>query len=233
MNPLSPDFFDVRAFHLKFQLPIDEALAPVALMSSDAYAFRKRFLWEEFEEYGAAWDRKDLVKATDALLDFVYVVFGTALFMRAGTQAFVGRTWPSFDSTTAFARSHGYLVVCPPAPDLLPMHLHAMIERRLGSELEIFDVIHTAADEAAVPMALAHLWNAAWAAYLAAALMNVPWAKCWSHVQTANLAKRRATADGSDSKRRSPWDVVKPEGWTAPDVSIALELSLAGARRPL
>lgn len=43
--------------------------------------------------------------------------------------------------------------------------------------------------------------------------------EAWRRVHAANMAKVRAQADGSDSKRGSAYDVVKPEGWTAPDHS--------------
>jgi len=39
----------------------------------------------------------------------------------------------------------------------------------------------------------------------------------WQRVHAANMAKVRAKADGSDSKRGSAYDVVKPAGWIAPD----------------
>lgn len=38
----------------------------------------------------------------------------------------------------------------------------------------------------------------------------------WRRVQQANMAKVRAASDGSDSKRNSSFDVVKPEGWLPP-----------------
>lgn len=41
----------------------------------------------------------------------------------------------------------------------------------------------------------------------------------WRRVHEANMAKVRAKADGSDSKRGSGFDIVKPEGWTPPDHS--------------
>jgi predicted HAD superfamily Cof-like phosphohydrolase len=38
----------------------------------------------------------------------------------------------------------------------------------------------------------------------------------WRRVQKANMAKERALPDGSNSKRKSPIDVIKPPGWTPP-----------------
>ena len=49
-------------------------------------------------------------------------------------------------------------------------------------------------------------------------LLGYPWQEGWDAVQKANMEKVRAAKDGSDSKRASAWDVVKPKGWRAPDI---------------
>lgn len=41
----------------------------------------------------------------------------------------------------------------------------------------------------------------------------------WDRVQQANMSKERALPDGSNSKRFSQYDVVKPEGWSPPYLS--------------
>jgi len=52
-------------------------------------------------------------------------------------------------------------------------------------------------------------------------LFGYPWQEGWDEVQRANMAKlRAATAD--QSKRASAWDVVKPLGWTPPDIAGVL-----------
>ena len=66
---------------------------------------------------------------------------------------------------------------------------------------EIFDAL---LDLVVVAMGTAHLFG-------------FPWQEGWDEVQRANMSKVRAKADGSDSKRGSSWDIVKPEGWTPPD----------------
>lgn len=48
-----------------------------------------------------------------------------------------------------------------------------------------------------------------------------PWEAGWDVVMGRNMAKKRAEPDGSDSKRRSPWDVVKPPGWYGPEAALA------------
>lgn len=52
--------------------------------------------------------------------------------------------------------------------------------------------------------------------------LGYPWQMGWNRVQAANMAKVRAQSDGSDSKRGSSFDVVKPEGWTPPNIEALL-----------
>lgn len=40
--------------------------------------------------------------------------------------------------------------------------------------------------------------------------------EAWYRVHQANMGKVRANSDGTNSKRRSPLDIVKPEGWEPP-----------------
>lgn len=56
-----------------------------------------------------------------------------------------------------------------------------------------------------------------------AGFMGCPWEAGWDIVTERNLAKRRAKPDGSDSKRGSPFDVIKPAGWYGPEREL-LEL---------
>jgi predicted HAD superfamily Cof-like phosphohydrolase len=50
-----------------------------------------------------------------------------------------------------------------------------------------------------------------------------PWQRGWDVVQTANMNKERSRSNGdARSKRQSQWDVVKPEGWTPPDIQAIL-----------
>jgi predicted HAD superfamily Cof-like phosphohydrolase len=118
------DHTDVKAFHEKFQVPV--RIEPQALETTES-EFRVKFMREELEEYELAVETGDLEKQFDALLDLVYVAYGTALM-------------------------HGF-----------------------------------------------------------------PWAEGWSRVQAANMAKISAKDAGITG--RHPLDVVKPVGWTPPDLS--------------
>lgn len=53
-------------------------------------------------------------------------------------------------------------------------------------------------------------------------LKAFPWQEGWNEVQRANMTKVRAQPDGSDSKRGSSFDVVKPEGWRPPNLKSIL-----------
>lgn len=63
------------------------------------------------------------------------------------------------------------------------------------------------------------LLDEAYVVFGTAHLLGYPWQRGWELVQEANMAKVRAQADGSDSLRGSSFDVVKPEGWVAPDIA--------------
>lgn len=53
-------------------------------------------------------------------------------------------------------------------------------------------------------------------------LANYPWEAGWNEVQSTNMAKVRAQ-HASESKRGTAFDVVKPEGWVAPDLRRILD----------
>ena len=54
-------------------------------------------------------------------------------------------------------------------------------------------------------------------------MCNFPWQDGWDEVQRANMSKERASSsDDSRSKRKNSLDVVKPDGWTPPDIDAVL-----------
>lgn len=54
-------------------------------------------------------------------------------------------------------------------------------------------------------------------------LQGFPFEEAWDEVQRANMRKVKAGPNGEGSKRGNPNDVVKPEGWTAPDIAAVLQ----------
>jgi predicted HAD superfamily Cof-like phosphohydrolase len=57
-----------------------------------------------------------------------------------------------------------------------------------------------------------------------AAIMGIPWESVWSEVHAANMRKVRVPAgELGRSTRGHPFDVIKPEGWTPPNVRFVLD----------
>lgn len=69
----------VAEFHEKFGLP--DGSKDYLFDDVDAMIYRHNFLQEELDELEGAFEDEDRVKAFDALIDLVYVAYGTALFM--------------------------------------------------------------------------------------------------------------------------------------------------------
>ena len=52
-------------------------------------------------------------------------------------------------------------------------------------------------------------------------LFNLPFERAWEQVQKANMNKIRTKS--KSKKRGTSFDVVKPKGWTAPDIEQIIE----------
>lgn len=67
-----------------------------------------------------------------------------------------------------------------------------------------------------------------------AVLMGLPWQAGWDEVQRANMSKIRCERP-QDSKRGTTFDVIKPDGWRAPNIEgvIIAYQSLLLLRRAL
>lgn len=99
-------------------------------------------------------------------------------------------------------------------PHLLPDDLYAFRYGFLAEELQEFKDAHLAGDLAGAFDALLDL---VYVALGTAHLMELPWQEGWDAVQDANMAKERATS-AEQSTRLSAFDVIKPPGWTPPDI---------------
>lgn len=124
-------------------------------------------------------------------------------------------------------------------PELMQFRVNFMLEElgefleALGGRIEISDIVVGGARSvtASLPekldvdhaQAFDALLDLVYVALGTAHFMGYPWQHGWRRVQAANISKVRAQADGSDSKRGSSFDVVKPEGWKAPDIESLLK----------
>ena len=77
----------VLEFHKKFGLP--DGAKNILMGSNSAIEFRVGFLLEETRELEDALYEGDRVKAFDALIDLVYVAYGTALFLGVTPEQWV------------------------------------------------------------------------------------------------------------------------------------------------
>ncbi len=69
---------DVFAFNTKFAVPM---ASTAQLLDDGAYNFRVGFLREELNEFVNAQYQQNLPESIDALIDLVYVAYGTAQMM--------------------------------------------------------------------------------------------------------------------------------------------------------
>ena len=105
-------------------------------------------------------------------------------------------------------------------PVPIPMGLLEFRLKFLKEELEEFEEGMDEDDMAKMADALVDL---VYVAMGTAHLLGLPWEALWNEVQRVNMQKVRAAKDGSNSKRGSGFDVVKPEGWTPPDIQGVLK----------
>ena len=75
---------DVLAFNRQFNVPM--ANEP-SLLCEELKEYRIKFLAEEFLEFKSACEQENLADAADALVDLIYVAYGTALMMGLPWQA--------------------------------------------------------------------------------------------------------------------------------------------------
>lgn len=219
------NFKDVLEFHTKFDLPRGSVARP---MNDEMFTFRTGFLNEELAEFSSARRVDNLVAAIDALLDLNYVAIGTALFVGMNTNI---SFWPKFGATIYSVPTLHRVR----EPEFIGERFYNYFISSMQSKIDAFSTLHedgAAGDHEALWHSIHALRELSAAVYLAAGYLGAPWERCWNHVQLANMAKERAAPDGSNSKRSTGFDVVKPEGWKAPDSAIAAELTMCGWKMP-
>lgn len=107
----------------------------------------------------------------------------------------------------------------PHQPSLLPNDLRDFRIKFMQEELDEFIDAHRKGDLAGCLDALVDL---TYVALGTAFLMNLPFEPAWDAVHKANMLKVRAER-AADSKRGTPFDVVKPPGWVPPDIQSIIE----------
>lgn len=114
---MTETFQDVANLHAKFGFkarPVGEA------PSKRLVAFRLKFLYEELEELADALKRDDLAEATDAIVDLVYVAWGTAWLLNLPVLDawdlvhFANMQKKRVESASASRRGHEFDLKKPP-----------------------------------------------------------------------------------------------------------------------
>ncbi len=124
----------------------------------------------------------------------------------------------NFDDVEAFHKKFG--VPLAGTPSFLDDDANRFRQKFMQEELDEYNEAYMAGDMLKAADALVDL---VYVALGTASMMGLPWQQLWDEVQRANMSKVRATgADDSRSVRKSALDVVKPEGWKAPDHRAAL-----------
>ena len=104
-------------------------------------------------------------------------------------------------------------------PGLLPADIVQFRIKFLQEELDEYITATAHGDIAGQLDALVDLvYVALGTAYLA----GLPFQVAWDEVHACNMRKVKAGTNGEGSKRGSPHDVIKPEGWQGPDYSKIL-----------
>ena len=121
------------------------------------------------------------------------------------------------------------MVPMSPVPALLDPETHEYRCKFMDEELREFKEAY---DEGDLDKAFDSLLDLVYVAVGTALKMGLPWPGGWQRVHGANMTKRLAKPDGSDSKRGSPVDVVKPENFVAPSHWAAMNMR-EGDRAPV
>ena len=87
----------------------------------------------------------------------------------------------------------------------LGVDLEVTMERREPTEIDIVSVADGLVDLNYVSCGTAHV-------------LGLPWPQLFAEVQRANMTKERAVR-AEQSARGSTFDVIKPPGWTPPDIA--------------
>jgi len=204
------EYNDVVDFHEKFGLTYNGI---VRVLPPDLAEFRSGFIFEELGERIDARSNRDLAGQLDALVDVVYVVLGSL-----------------------------YLHGLPPRPSsMMPLHVPDAIwtrawryvPRELTEEEEaevhaaLLEPAHryhmAASNPVLVETCRESLHEIAFRAIAVARLQGFPFDEAWTRVHAANMKKQRG-----EGKRGGSYDVVKPPGWTPPDLEDLVTVAHSG-----
>lgn len=167
----------------------------------DLWSFRQRLLLEEMVEIGVAYINNDRISFLDGLVDFAYVVTGTAWLCGLSPLTSLSRQ-PAIGE--------------PHLPEVMAMiHFCDELHRRLfmfwtswqHGTRERFSSLSVSSVVRVRDMAVRH---------------GFPFSQAWDIVHEANMRKERSEAPPS-ARRGGAYDMLKPNGWKPPDLRALVE----------
>jgi len=200
---MKTNFEDIVDFHTKFGMEM-----PTQLMKlpKDTVEYRGCFMVEELSEYVTAFKDKNHEGMIDALIDLSYVIQGTALMH--------GEKWDdNHKNYSKGPRNLEYL-----AHTMISSEIIKDAASRFAALIKLYSkgVMSESPIDLEGGMVSLHIMNAM--AVSLAVISGYNWQLHWDEVHKCNMAKERSKgADDPRSKRGSALDVVKPEGWVAPN----------------
>ncbi|MFC4128897.1 pyrophosphohydrolase domain-containing protein [Nocardia rhizosphaerae] len=192
---------DVRDFNLACGVRLRENPGWV---SEDEVALAVRLVGEERDELLFALATRNLVEAADAIADSLYVRAGLLLRLglaRTYIHDFLPKsteqaTWDTFDATN---------IMTEIGDDLEES------DARIGKAIADRNLLEV---DAAVHQTMFQLTSVA-------TLLHLPMDRVWAEVQRSNMAK---LVDGKVVRRPEDGKILKPAGWTPPDIAGVLGL---------
>lgn len=201
--------WDVRSFHAVGGVPIAEAPAP---LSAERAAFRAGLLTEEWEETKQALSADDVVEAADGLIDMIYIAAGTAVEcgvdLRPQDLSASGGDFDRFLQAPLLDRMPSVRIPAKgPLVDFMRWTVGAA------------NSIIAKGDPAAISAGLSRVVETA---LLMGGLCNIPTFEIWKEIHRSNMAKVDPATGAV--VRREDGKILKPEGWTRPDVAGVMEM---------
>lgn len=124
----------------------------------------------------------------------------------------------NFEDVAAFHEKYGL----EPNDDMTAQEYYDLVQFRIKFLREEFHEFIAGYEEDDHAQMFDALLDLVYVAMGTAYLLQYPWQEGWDLVQAANMSKVRALHP-DESKRSSAWDVIKPDGWQAPDIKRLLQ----------
>jgi predicted HAD superfamily Cof-like phosphohydrolase len=193
-------FSDVRDFHIAFGQLVAEA---PALPTEAIRSLRCKLLAEEKQEFVVAEEAHDFIEVADALADMVYIINGTLVSYGLRAKEDFRTLLSNSIDRPGFPSGHG------------GADIRSSLVEKVLTHFQSYLAAEAADDLGAISEALQNLLEAI---YVVAHIYSIPLLAVFTEVHRSNMAK---LVDGR-VLRREDGKIIKPPGWTPPDIAGVL-----------